>query len=53
MSEDATSALPDFGEPMPLDELLEQAAIDPDDLDSAADWFDLHASDLFLGALEL
>lgn len=42
----------DFGEPLSLDTLVEEATIDDADLDSAADWFDLHASDLFWGALE-
>ncbi len=50
---DDIQPLPDFGDPLSLDDLLEFAQVDDDDLDSAADWFDLNSSDLFLGALEL
>lgn len=40
------------GEPLPLDELLDFATVDPADIESAADWFDEHASDGWQGALD-
>jgi len=43
---------PDFGEPLPLDSLVEMATIDLEDQNSALDWFDLHCPDAFLGALD-
>jgi hypothetical protein len=46
------TALPDFGEPLPEDELLEFADIDSEDIDSAIAWWDDNASVLFFGALE-
>lgn len=42
-----------FGEPLELDVLLDFADdIDEADIDSACDWFDEHASDEWVGALE-
>lgn len=46
------TALPDFGEPLSEDELLEFAEISNADVDSAVDWWDDNASTLFFGALE-
>jgi hypothetical protein len=43
---------PDFGEPLDLETLLDFAEIDEDDLDDAIDWFDEHASEEWVGALE-
>ena len=40
------------GEPLPLDELLDFATIDPSDLESAADWWDEYASPEWVGALD-
>ena len=50
MSDD--TQLPSFGEPMPLDDLLDLAQVDQTDIDSAVDWWDENASELFFGALE-
>lgn len=41
------------GEPLPLDELLDLATIDPADVESAAEWWDEHASDNWIGALDV
>ena len=40
------------GEPMPLDELLGFADLTEAGVDSAIDWWDENASDLFIGVLE-
>ena len=40
------------GEPLPLDELLDFATIDPADIESAADWWDENASEQWIGALD-
>lgn len=52
MTTDRPTPPQDFGEPLPLDTLVEEATIDAEDQNSAVDWFDLHVSDLFWGALE-
>jgi len=44
--------LPDFGEPLPEDELLAIAEIDTLDIDEALEWWDEYASDDFVGALD-
>lgn len=41
------------GEPLPLDELLEIAEIDPADVESAAQWWDDNASEDWIGALDV
>lgn len=40
------------GEPLELDVLLDFAEIDTADIESASEWFDTYASDLFVGALD-
>lgn len=50
MTDDIT--LPDFGEPMPKDELLEFAELSLLEADSGVDWWDENASLLFIGVLE-
>lgn len=40
------------GEPLPLAELLDFATVDPADIESAIAWFDEHASEGFVGALD-
>lgn len=41
------------GKPLDLDELLDLATIDLADIESAAQWFDDHASAQFVGALDV
>lgn len=41
------------GEPLPLEELLDYAIIDPADVESAANWWDEHASPDWIGALDV
>lgn len=41
------------GQPMPLEELLEIAEIDADDVESAAEWWDEYASEDWIGALDV
>ena len=40
------------GEPLPLDELLDFATIDPADIASAVTWWDENASEQWVGALD-
>lgn len=40
------------GEPLPLDELLDFATIDPADVESAIQWWDENASSEWVGALD-
>ena len=42
----------EFGDPLPLDELLDFASIDLADIESAAQWWDDTASADFVGALD-
>lgn len=44
--------LPDFGEPLDLDELLDFAEIDEEDVEDALDWFDENASPDWIGVLD-
>lgn len=44
--------MPDFGEPMDLDDLLQLAELDEADMDASAAWWDEHASNTFKGALD-
>lgn len=41
------------GDPMPLDELLDIAEIDAEDVESAAEWWDEYASADWIGALDV
>lgn len=41
-----------FGEPLDPEILEEFAEIDEDDMDSAVEWFDEHASEEWVGALD-
>jgi hypothetical protein len=40
------------GEPLDEDTLQDFATIDPEDVESAAEWFDTHASPEWVGALD-
>jgi hypothetical protein len=40
------------GEPLDEDTLQDFATIDPEDVESAAEWFDTHASPEWIGALD-
>ena len=40
------------GDPLDLETLLDFAQIDPADIESAADWWDNHASAEWVGALD-
>lgn len=42
----------DFGEPIDLELLLGFAEIDANDIPTALDWFNEHASEEFIGALD-
>ena len=44
--------LPDFGQPLELDVLLDFATIEDADIEGAIVWFDVHSSDKWIGALE-
>lgn len=41
------------GEPLPLEDLLDFATIDPADIESAAQWFDDNATEDWVGALDV
>lgn len=40
-----------IGEPLEADEMDEQLSITQEDIDSAIDWWDIVATDLFVGIL--
>lgn len=44
--------LPDFGDPLPLEDMLNFAIVDDADIESALEWFNEHASIEWIGALE-
>jgi hypothetical protein len=52
MTNDQTQPLPDFGEPMPRDELLSFGELTQSEVDSAIDWWDENATPPFVGILE-
>ena len=53
MSDDIKDDAPALiGDPLAPDEMDEQLSISQQDLDSAVDWWDVVASDLFVGILE-
>lgn len=52
MQPNEPSVINPFGEPLDLELLLNFAEVDSVDAESAIEWFDRHASEMFVGVLD-